>query len=162
MSFRSTDTKGRIEIPANAALLGYRLAPDMGVADALEVFDTAININEWAAAVRRHPSWNPALEDDIRFRGEEEWPLPDLYFARRVLIRALRAFGTLQNPGLTRFRDDGRIEVADSAEASHLYCQREGGDWCILDAGHPGECNEDRELWLGPDVLYPVGQLAHA
>lgn len=159
MTYRSTDTKGRPEIPANAALLGYRLTPDMPVADALEVFDQAIHINEWAAAVRRHPAWNPALEDDIRYQADSEWPLEDLYFAREVLSRALRAFGTLQRPGLTRFRDDGRIEVADHADATGLYCEED--DWCILEHDHPGQCNGDRELWMGPDVLYPAGEFAH-
>lgn len=160
MTYRSTDTKGRSEIPVNAAILGYRLVPDMPIADAIEVYDQSIEMNEEAAAKRRHPSWNPALENDPRHQGDPEWPLDDLYFAREVLSRAQRAFGTLASPGLTRFRDDGRIEVADHTEAKDLYCQAD--DWCILERDHPGNCSGDRELWLGPNVLYPVGALLSA
>lgn len=160
MSYRSNDHKGNAHIPANAAILGYRLVPDMSVADAIEVFTESEQINEWAAAVRRHPSWNPALENDLRFQADPEWTTEEIRFARTVLIRALRAFGELAHPGLTRFRDDGRVEVADHGDAAHLYCEID--DWCILEAGHPGDCNGDRELWLGPDVLYPATELVDA
>lgn len=160
MSFRSTDTHGNPEIPANAALVGYRLVPDMAIAAAIEVYDQSIEMNEWAASVRRHPSWSPAMEDNPRYQGDPEWPLEDLYFAREVLSRAQRAFGTLTSPGLTRFRDDGRIEVADHAEAADLYCQAD--DWCILERDHPGDCDGDREVWVGPDALYPTATLIPA
>lgn len=160
MTYRSTDTKGRTEIPANAALLGYRLTPNMPVQDALHVFDESIEINEFAASVRRHPSWNPAMENDPKWKGDPEWPFEDLYFAREVLSRAHRAFGTPASRGLTRVREDGRVEVADHGDAAGLYCQDD--DWCILEHDHPGDCNGDREMWLGPDVLYPVGDLIPA
>lgn len=160
MSFRSTDTHGNPEIPVNAALVGYRLVPAMAVSDAIEAYDQSIAMNEEAAAKRRHPSWNPALEDDPRHQGDPEWPLADLYFAREVLGRAQRAYGTLEHPGLTRFRDDGRIEVADHADARSLYCQED--DWCILEHDHPGECDGDRELWAGPDTLYSTKALVPA
>lgn len=160
MSFRSTDSKGRTGIRINTALLGYRVAPDMPVADALKVFDESIEISEFAASVRRHPSWNPVMEDDPRYQPDPEWPLADVYFAREVLSRALRAFGTLAHPGLTRFREDGRIEVADHADAADLYCQAD--DWCILEHGHPGDCDGDREVWVGAGVHYPTGELVPA
>ena len=160
MTYRSTDTKGRTEIRANAALVGYRLTPAMPAQDALRVFEESIEINEWAASVRRHPSWSPAMEANPRYKGDPEWPLADLYFAREVLTRALRAFGTPESRGLTRLREDGRTEVADHADAKGLYCQDD--DWCILEHDHPGDCDGDREMWLGPDVLYPVGELIPA
>lgn len=160
MSFRSTNVKGRPETPVSAALVGYRLAPNTPIVDALKVFDEAIEINEFAASVRRHPSWNPALENDLRYQPDPEWSLDDLYFAHEVLSRAQRAFGTLAHPGLTRYRDDGRVEVADHHAASSLYCQAD--DWCILEHGHPGECDGDRELWAGAGILYPTGELTPA
>ena len=160
MSFRSTSTKGSAETPVNAALAGYRLAPNLPIAEALRVFTEAIEINEFAAAVRRHPSWNPAMENDPRYQPDPEWSLEDLYFAHKVLSRTQRAFGTLEHPGLTRFRDDGRVEVADHSDASSLYCQVD--DWCILEHGHPGDCDGDRELWAGAGSLYPTGELTPA
>lgn len=56
--------------------------------------------------------------------------------------------------GHTRLRSDGRLEVADTGEANDLFgCTRDG--WCILTNGHEGDCDEDRELWLGPNTAYP-------
>lgn len=55
--------------------------------------------------------------------------------------------------GMTRKRSDGRLEVADHAEADDTYgCQRDS--WCILADGHEGDCCDDREVWAGPDELY--------
>lgn len=52
-------------------------------------------------------------------------------------------------------RTDGRLEVADERGANEAYgCRLD--DWCILVDGHDGDCNEDREHWEGPDVLYPT------
>lgn len=57
----------------------------------------------------------------------------------------------------THRRSDGRLEVADTAEANNQYgCVRDG--WCILADGHTGECNEDRELWPGPGIEYGGGE----
>ncbi|EPD84062.1 MULTISPECIES: hypothetical protein [Microbacterium] len=51
-------------------------------------------------------------------------------------------------------RADGRLEVADERGANEAYgCSID--DWCVLVDGHDGDCNEDREHWEGPDVLYP-------
>jgi hypothetical protein len=50
-------------------------------------------------------------------------------------------------------RTDGRLEVADTFDANQRYgCQKDG--WCILTNGHNGDCNEDREVWPGPDCEY--------
>lgn len=52
-----------------------------------------------------------------------------------------------------RKRSDGRYEVADSFEADAAHgCERD--HWCILSDGHEGNCNEDREVWVGADVEY--------
>ena len=160
MAFRSTDTKGRSTVPANAALVGFRIVPGMAVADALEAYALAETTNDLAAAARRHPSWNPALENDPRYQPDPEWTNEEIRFARAVLLRALRVYGPHAESGFTHLRQDGRWEVADHGAASHLYCPLD--DWCILEVGHPGLCNEDREAWFGPDVLYPTGALAHA
>jgi hypothetical protein len=54
---------------------------------------------------------------------------------------------------LTRLRSDGRREVADTGEANEAHgCPIDS--WCILAAGHDGDCCEDREVWPGPDVEY--------
>lgn len=52
-------------------------------------------------------------------------------------------------------RSDCRLEVVDAEDANLAYgCRLD--DWCILADGHDGDCNEDREHWEGPDVLYPA------
>lgn len=160
MPFRSSDARGNIAIPANAAIVGYRIVPDIHVADALEVFAQSEAINEFAAAVRRHPSWNTRYENDLRWQPDPEWTTEEIRFAREVLIRALRAFGPQDHSGLTRLRSDGRRELADHSEAEALACPLD--DWCILDTGHPGHCNEEREVWAGPDALYPTAGLVTA
>lgn len=149
MAFRSSE-RGNPTIPANTAILGYRLVPDMPVEDAVQVFNESEQINEFAASVRRHPSFRPTPENLDRYAGDPEWSTEEIRFARTVLIRAYRAFGA--GDGLTRLRDDGRFEVADHAEAKHLYCEKD--DWCILEVGHPGDCNEDRDVWGGADAYY--------
>lgn len=54
---------------------------------------------------------------------------------------------------LVHRRTDGRLEVADTGPANDRYgCKID--DWCILTDGHQGDCDEDRELWLGPDTEY--------
>jgi hypothetical protein len=55
---------------------------------------------------------------------------------------------------MVRRRADGRLEVADTAEANERHgCPID--DWCILAAGHDGDCHEDREMWDGAGVEYP-------
>jgi len=159
MAYRSSDEHGSLAVPVNKALVGYRINPGMAVADALEAYRVAEDMNEIAAAARRHPSWNPALEDDPRFQSDPEWTTEEIRFARLVLLRALRAFGPHADGGVRHLRTDGRWEIADHADAATLYCEVD--DWCILEHGHPGDCNGDRELWYGPDVLYPARDLAH-
>lgn len=52
-----------------------------------------------------------------------------------------------------RLRTDGRYEVADTREGNEGFgCNRD--DWCVLIDGHVGECEEDREVWAGPDQPY--------
>lgn len=160
MPFRSTDTLGNTAIPVNAAIVGYRLVPAMPVADAVEVYSFAEQQNEYAAAVRRHPSWSPKFERDLRFQADHEWTTEQIRNARIILTRALRAFGDPAAPQLTRKRADGRYEVADHEDANGLYCKAD--EWCILEAGHPGDCNEDRESWFGADTLYPPRELTTA
>lgn len=61
-----------------------------------------------------------------------------------------RTSGTISH---TRLRSDGRMEVADTEEGNDLYgCKQD--HWCILANGHDGECNEDRELSVGPNIPY--------
>ena len=158
--FRSSDHRGNPAIPVNAAIVGSRLVPDMPIPDALQVFAESEEINEFAASVRRHPAWNPALENDPRWAPDPEWTTPEIRFAREVLIRALRAYGPQDLSGLTHLRDDGRREVADHPDANDLYCPID--EWCILDADHHGECNGDRQMWMGAGKLYPTPALAHA
>lgn len=53
----------------------------------------------------------------------------------------------------THRRSDGFEEVADTFDANQRYgCTRD--NWCILTNGHAGDCNEERELWPGPDMEY--------
>lgn len=53
-------------------------------------------------------------------------------------------------------RTDDRCEVADTKEANALYgCPVD--EWCILAKGHAGQCDADRDLWLGPGMPYQTG-----
>lgn len=160
MTFRSNPDRGRTSIPVNAALVGYRINSGMPVKDALEAYDFAEALNEFAASARRHPSWNPAREEDPRYAPDPEWTTEEIRAARTILIRASRAFAP-DPTGRTHLRDDGRFEVADHADAADLYCEED--DWCILEAAHPGDCNSERDLWFGPDTLYRApGELVGA
>jgi len=152
MSYRSSADRGRATV--NAALNAYRQVPGIPVADALEAFQLAEDRNELAAAVRRHPSWNPQLEGDIRYQPDPEWTTEEIRFARLVLLRTVRAFGPHPDGGVRHLRTDGRWEIADHEDGNDLYCEED--DWCILEHGHPGNCDGDRELWCGPDTLYPA------
>jgi hypothetical protein len=158
MNFRSSASRGRIDIPINAAIVGYRLVPDMPVGDALEAYAVAESMNDRAEEARRDPAWSAADEHDLRFQGDPEWTNEQISFAREVLTRALRAFGDAGAPQVTQLRSDGRYEVADHEMARGFYCPVD--DWCILECGHPGTCNDDREAWFGPDTLYPPRELS--
>jgi hypothetical protein len=47
-----------------------------------------------------------------------------------------------------RLRADGRFEVDATDEANVEHgCMIDG--WCILDNGHAGPCEEQREGWIG-------------
>ena len=149
MAYRSSE-RGNPAIPANIAILGYRLVPGMPIEDALKVYYESLELNEFVAAVRRHPSWTPTPANEAKYQGDPEWSTDELRFALKVFIRTYRVFG--DHDGLTHLRNDGRFEVADHADASHLYCEVD--DWCILEVGHPGDCHGDREMWFGANTLY--------
>lgn len=151
--FRSTElTAGTL--PANAAILGYRLNYGMPVGDALAALALAEHTNEIAAAARRHPSWSDRHERSIRFSADPEWSIEEIRHAQIVLTRARHAFADAGVEDVTRLRSDGRYEVADHEDGNAFYCTRD--DWCILEVGHPGDCDEEREVWVGADALYPV------
>lgn len=151
MRLRNTQDNGSSTAATNTVLQQSR-SSQMTVAAFIDVCNDGIQRNEAMRCMRRHPAWNPALEGNPRFAGSL-YATDELIFAREVLARAFRIFGVLAHPRLTNARSDGRIEVADAAEAAHLYCQID--DWCILETTHPGACHGDRDVWLGPDVLYP-------
>lgn len=54
---------------------------------------------------------------------------------------------------LTRIRSDGRHEVADTTEANEMFGCPLDFD-CILVSGHSGDCDYDREVWVGAGVPY--------
>jgi hypothetical protein len=56
----------------------------------------------------------------------------------------------------TRLRSDGRLEVADSAEANRLHGCTVDSE-CILTDAHPGPCSHDREVDSGADQDYEEG-----
>lgn len=81
---------------------------------------------------------------------------PDEIEDAMTVVRNTLATADARRAGHLRLRTDGRNEVADHAEANDRYgCTLD--HWCILADGHTGGCDDDREDWPGPGVLYPVG-----
>lgn len=142
MPFRSNSERGNPAVPANLALNGLHIAGgQLTVPDAFGAY---------ALAER----WNTDATRTHRRDPDPEWTTADIRAARRLLLRASRIFWDPTFGGMLRLRADGRYEVADQGDAAAFSCPDD--DWCILACEHAGPCNEDREVWAGPDRLYPV------
>lgn len=136
--FRSTEHEGGM-LPSNTALVGFRIVPKMTVADALTAYAFAQETNDLA-------------DSDPRLWPDPEWSSEQIRHAQIVLTRARHVFEEKKADDVTRLRSDGRYEVADHVDAQPFCCTAD--EWCILEVGHAGLCNDDREEWAGPDALY--------